>query len=349
MAASYSPASSPYLRDILDQPRAVRDTVAGLATTPELLRLARALANGTLRHVVLTGMGSSLTALVPLHLRLLETGCAAVWVETSELLHHQPRWLAPDCLLLVVSQSGGSAETVALLEKNARRAPVLGVTNTAGSPLAGGSEACVLLAAGREATVACKSYTATLAALAWLGEVLTGGEAGPALAADAEAAAAMETYLAGRESHLRELEQLVHPGRMTFFVGRGTSLASALTAGLITKEATGCAAEGLSGAAFRHGPLELAGPQLQLVAFSGEPTTADLQHRLVHELVRHGSHAFVCGPAAAPGVFRIPDVPPPARPLLEILPVQLMTLALARAGGREAGHFRLASKITATE
>ena len=117
---------------------------------------------------VLTGMGSSFHALHPLHVRLIGRGIWSTLVETSELIHHQLELLGPGTLLVVVSQSGRSAETVRLLEAKSG-SPVVGVTNTAGSPLATAADATVFTRAGEEASVSCKTYVAALLALAWLG------------------------------------------------------------------------------------------------------------------------------------------------------------------------------------
>ena len=50
-------------------------------------------------------------------------------LETSELIHSYPHLLAPSTLVIAVSQSGNSVETVRLMELNARKATVIGVTN----------------------------------------------------------------------------------------------------------------------------------------------------------------------------------------------------------------------------
>ena len=47
--------------------------------------------------------------------------------------------------------------------------------------------------------------------------------------------------------------------------------------------------------------------------------------------------------------FRLPEHDPAIRPILEILPVQMITIALAALAGREAGKFERATKITKTE
>src|ERR1017187_3779303 len=74
-----SMVEGPYLRDILAQPRALEDTVAGLCDAPWLADLAG------FDRIVLTGMGASYHALHPLHIQLVEHGFHAVAYETSEL------------------------------------------------------------------------------------------------------------------------------------------------------------------------------------------------------------------------------------------------------------------------
>ena len=133
----------PYWRDILEQPRALEHTLLELESTAALDGVARRLRDGALRRVVLTGMGSSHLGLVPLQLRLVAAGLAPLTVESSELLHHQSFCTTSNrscrgTLLVLVSQSGRSAEILRLLEavRGKDVAATLGLTNTAASPLA---------------------------------------------------------------------------------------------------------------------------------------------------------------------------------------------------------------------
>src|SRR5512134_3954884 len=134
----------PYFRDVLDQPLALRETHRGLEVSRALAGIAARLADGGFRRVVLTGMGSSYHGLAPLHLRLVGAGHQPATVESSELLHYQQALLGPDTLLVLVSQSGRSAEIVRLLEAvRGRGVATIGVTNTAQSPLAASADACL--------------------------------------------------------------------------------------------------------------------------------------------------------------------------------------------------------------
>jgi glutamine---fructose-6-phosphate transaminase (isomerizing) len=337
----------PYFQDILAQPDALRTTLQGFTDNPDLRSIGAALrANGT-KRLVLTGMGASLHALLPLELRLIAAGLSPVRVETGELIHHARALLSPGTVLIAVSQSGRSAEIVRLLD-DAPGVTVVGVTNDATSPLATGPKVSVLTAAGREATVSCKTYLATLAALQWLGSVLLGEDPGLVVRSTAQVADAVQTYLKSIHTHVAALQATLQGVRQIYFAGRGHSLAAAATAGLITKEAVHFPSEGMSSAAFRHGPLEMAGPESFLMVFEGPENTAALNRGLVDDVLRVGGRAALCGPSGV-GPFHLDAMDPLVMPLLEIVPAQLVTLALAVLAGREAGRFTHATKITATE
>jgi glucosamine--fructose-6-phosphate aminotransferase (isomerizing) len=340
----------PYLRDILEQPRALEATLRRLEATAALEGLARRLRNRERRRVVLTGMGSSHLGLVPLHLRLVEAGLLPLTVESSELLHYQRRLLDDGTLLVLVSQSGRSAEILRLLEAvRGRDVATLAVTNTAASPLALEATATVLTHAGEEATVSCKTYLAAQMALAWLGEVLAGGDREAARAALAETTAGAAAYLASWRSHVEWLAGRLDGVRAVYYAGRGPSLAAAATAGLITKESTHRPAEGMSGAAFRHGPMEMLDAGVFLLAFAGAARTRALNEALVADARAAGARAFLAADDAAEPAVRLPVVPDLARPVVELLPVEMVTLALAALDGREAGRFERVTKVTATE
>jgi glucosamine--fructose-6-phosphate aminotransferase (isomerizing) len=339
-----------YLSDILDQPRALDETLRALAVSTALSAIARRLADGGFRRVVLTGMGSSHHGLAPLHLRLVEAGLASDMVESSELLHYQQRLLEDGTLLVLVSQSGRSAEILRLLEAvRGRAVTTLGVTNTEGSPLALQADAVLWTRAGEEATVSCKTYLASQAALAFLAVMLTGGDTDAAHAELAAAAGGVAPYLAGWRDHVSWLAERLRGVRAVYYAGRGPSLAAAGSAGLITKEATHLPAEGMSSAAFRHGPVEMLDEAVFLLVFAGEPRTRALHESLVRDVRAAGARAFLAAEDASEPALRLPPASSLARPVVELLPVEMITLALAALAGREAGRFERATKVTTNE
>jgi glucosamine--fructose-6-phosphate aminotransferase (isomerizing) len=337
----------PYYQEILAQPDAVQATVNSLS------RRARSMAIpfeiGTVQELgdlVLTGMGASFYTLYPLYISLIEARLKPILMETSELLHHAESLLTPRTIIIVVSQSGRSAETCQLLDILPNGTRVIGVTNDSESTLAKRAQHLVLTRAGRETSVSSKTYVATLAALEFLQVILLGGETNPVRKRILFAAGAMADYLSKLESHIVELVEILRSVHQIYFTGRSLSLGSAHTAGLITKEAARFPAEGMSSAAFRHGPFEMVGPEVFVMIFSGRGGTVSLNHRLVLDIEKSGGMVASCGMEVNNGPFSLPTVERFCTPMLEILPCHLMILALGALRGYEAGRFQRITKVS---
>ena len=273
-----------YLHDLIEQPDALGRSIRGLSDEHDLDPLAGALRSGRWRRAVLTGMGSSFWACRPLYLRLLQAGLTPVMVETGELIHYEQDWLTPDTLVIAVSQSGRSVEIVRLLECARGQSEIIGVTNTPGSPLATGGIATLLMHAGAEHTVSCKTYLATLLALDWLGDLLSGENREALLDQASAAVEPMREYLSQWPDHVDQLMPLLKGVEDIFVVGRGTSISAAETGGLILKESTHYHAEGLSAAAFRHGPFEMLSDSVFVLVLEGDARSAPFSHKLVDDL-----------------------------------------------------------------
>lgn len=127
---------------------------------------------GTPRRLLLTGMGSSWYASMVAAQRLRAAGIDAV----ADLASAESGWPAADDVLVVaVSASGGSTETMHAVRRYAGNARVIGLTNSPGSPLDEQADAVVDMRAGREGGgVACRSYRHTLALLLALESQLAG-------------------------------------------------------------------------------------------------------------------------------------------------------------------------------
>ncbi len=347
MHLDFSLLEGDYLRDLLDQPRALAETLRGFKVSTALRQIQKQMAESEFQRVLLTGMGSSFHALHGLELELRIGGYTAFSVETSELIYYHLELLGPKTLVIAVSQSGHSVEMVRLLEANHGRATVLAVTNTPQSPLALQADAVVLTHAGTEFSVSCKTYVATLMALDWLGDVLCAKDQS---SANLDRACPLtEEYLQGWRDHVQALVQALDGVSNCFLAGRGTSLAAVGTGALITKEAAHFPCEGLSSAAFRHGPLEMVGQGSYVLVFEGDPKTSVLNARLCDYVLSQGGKSGLVGEHSETPALRLPAAPASVRPILEILPVQMMTLALASLAGRRPGVFDRVTKITSVE
>lgn len=346
---TYAVSEGEYLRDILHQPRALEATFERLCAPDGLLPIVQRLKQGILKRVVLTGMGSSFHALYPLHLFLSSRGCLTFLAETSELVHYLSQLLDPATLIIAVSQSGWSAEIVRLLEMNEGRAQIIAVSNTAKSPLGSGADVVLLTSAGEEFSVSCKTYVTALMVLSQIGALLGYADSGQTRRELAQAAPAAAAYLNSWRDHVLALAACLDKVHHLFLVGRGISLAAVGTGALIVKESVHYHAEGMSSAAFRHGPMEMISDETFVGVFTGVETTRALNAKLLEDIRRKGGRAELIGAEARLPSLRIPAVPESVLPILEILPVQMITLALAAQTGREAGRFSLASKVTNAE
>jgi glutamine---fructose-6-phosphate transaminase (isomerizing) len=335
----------PYLRDLLAQPVALQHALNGLADLEA--GVSRPLDTRRYRRIVLTGMGTSLFALYPLHLALSRQGVNSHWIETAELLLGFDGLYRRNTLLIAVSQSGESVEIINLLPRAREFGHLLAITNNPSSSLGRHAGTLLALNAGVECTVSCKSYLNTLAVLHWLRARLCQTNAEEALREIQHAQRAVQRYLTHWREHVTDWLALIHGIQSVFITGRGESLATTATAGLILKESTRHHAEGMSCAAFRHGPLEMVGESSLVLVYAGDPRVRALNRRLFQDVLRLGGRAVWASTSpASPRALRLPRTCPALAPLVEILPVQMLSLALAARDGREAGRFERASKIT---
>jgi len=337
-----------YHRDLMSQPAAMQRTLDWLASPARWSEVRRLIDSKPWKRVVLTGMGSSFHTLHPLSLALIQAGLTPVMIETSELIHYGMPLCDAGTLIVVVSQSGGSAEILRFLDLE-KHSTVLAITNTPSGRLAARADYTLLSQAGVEFTVSCKTYVCGLLAIEWLAALISGGEQADLLRRLRPLPELAESYLAAWRTHVAALSERLLGVRHLFLLGRGPSLAAAGTGALIIKESVRLHAEGMSSPAFRHGPMEMLQKQMYIAVFSGPPLTRALNHRLADELNQRGCPCDLIGPTATISALRIPEIDSMSSPVLEILPVEMMTLALAGLAGREAGRFELATKVTVTE
>jgi glucosamine--fructose-6-phosphate aminotransferase (isomerizing) len=350
----------PLLVEIGRQGAAIRGAAAALDHRGDALgAICRGRRDG---RIVLTGMGSSLAAGHALGATLARQGVPVDVVNAAELLHFGLPTLDGRTTVIVVSQSGRSVEIVRILERlgGAPRPFVIGVTNGAANPLAEAADVALDIAVGDELGPATMTFAATLVVLDGLGRLLAAGEradVGTIVdevgAAATEAADAIDRLL---EDRARVTERVAswHGGRRTVvIVGRGVGRAASDMAALTLKEVAGTAAESMIAADFRHGPLELLGPDLAIAFVCIEPATNGVDRAFAAELSRSPASVIVVGGdpggAGGPSSISIGPVTGSLAPAVAVVPFQLLARELAIAGGRTPGDFRHASKVTTTE
>ncbi|MEW6181143.1 MAG: SIS domain-containing protein [Chloroflexota bacterium] len=344
--------SNPYVQDILSQPQALRAALQGYPAQM-LDLLIQALRAGKFDRVLITGMGASLNGSYPAVLRLSALPLPILWVETAELAHFSTRQITPNTLLWVVSQSGRSAEIVRLLEccRDNPPAALLAVTNETDSPLARAADFLLPLNAGAEYTVSTRTYLNTLAVMGLAVTQILDEPLQAALDAFYAAADAAWLYLERLNEHRQAFAPLVENWQNALLVGRGSSLAAVFNGALVLKEAAKFPAEGMSAAQFRHGPFELVDEHFSAVVFGGEEAARSLNINLARDILRHGGRAVWVDSRPEPDlpVWPIPASTPLTRPVLEILPIQVLSLVLGELRGFVPGQFRHLGKVVLQE
>jgi glutamine---fructose-6-phosphate transaminase (isomerizing) len=347
---------NPYILDILSQPASIKAALEKFDPAP-LVPIAAALQRGDFDRVVLTGMGGSHYASYPTWLTLAAAGIPSMWVDTAELIHHAPGLITTKTLLWLFSQSGKSAEIVSALdfERVRRPAALLAAVNDLESPLAqaAGSfnelSACIPIRAEVEKTVSTRTYTNTLTTGQLGALALLGRDVEAARVSLQQTMLRMEEYLSTWEDRVQKLGQQIGFPRRLAILGRGSSMAAVYTGTLILGEAAKFMATPYQAGEFRHGPLELVNPDLTLLLFAGPAETRELNRRLLKELRGHQVNAYWVGTDQVEWQVELPEVPAIGGPLMEILPVQLLSIHLARQIGVEPGHFFHSGKITLSE
>ena len=336
----------PYILDILSQPDQLRNALDPFDGT-SLAHVAQALRNQDFDRIVVTGMGGSLYASYPAWLILAEAGLPALWIDTAELIHHTPKLVTPKTLFWIFSQSGKSAEIVSALQLKAKA--LIATVNDMESPLAEAAQVHVQIRADVEKTVSTRTYVNTLAVGQLASLALLGKDVETARDELRQIADAMESYLANWESRVEQIGKTIGFPQRLAILGRGVSLASAYTGALILGEASKYMATPYQAGEFRHGPLELATPDLTTLIFAGSGNTKELNQRLFQDLRRYQVNAFWIGAEKNDWQIEIPDVPVIGLPLMEIIPIQLLSIHFAQKLGVEPGHFFRTGKITLSE
>jgi glutamine---fructose-6-phosphate transaminase (isomerizing) len=177
---------------------------AGAVAGPAELESIRGVV-GRARRVLFLGMGSSRFAALDAAALLRGHGIDA----TAEFASTgSPRPPSPDTLVLAISATGGSEETVAAMRRHLGTSMVVGVTSVPGSAIGGEADACLAIAGDGPSGVACASYRSTAALLREVCGLLAPAAA-PAAGWREEAAGAIAEALDRRGEWLpRTVEQL---------------------------------------------------------------------------------------------------------------------------------------------
>jgi glucosamine--fructose-6-phosphate aminotransferase (isomerizing) len=355
------------LKEIHEQPRAILDTLAGRVlpesgeisfdTLPlreeELRSLSRVLiiACGTSWHAGLIG-------------KFLIEGLARLPVEVdlgSEYRYRNPV-VERGTLCVPISQSGETADTLAgLREARGKGAFSVAICNVVSSSIARESDGVIYTHAGPEIGVAStKAFTTQLTALyllaLHLGKVrgkLSPQEVSSHLLDVSELPRMIEEVLK-REDEIAEIARKYKDSRDFLYLGRGISYPVALEGALKLKEISYIHAEGYPAGEMKHGPIALIDEQMPVLVLCSRGDTYEKTVSNLEEAYTRGGRVIavvtegdITLPEKAEDHFILPACGKYARPILEVVPLQLLAYHMAVLKGTDVDQPRnLAKSVT---
>jgi glucosamine--fructose-6-phosphate aminotransferase (isomerizing) len=272
-----------------------------------------------------------------------------VAVELASEFRYRKTTVGPGSIVIGISQSGETADTIAALEHAKELgAVVLGICNVEGSHIAEMTDAGIFLRAGRELGVAStKAFTAQMAVVLMLSLHLArikGNLAQPAYISMFETLQSLPLYIEevlslNKDSIDRALA-ILKDASSTYYLGRGVSYPIALEGALKIKEIAGIHAEGYAASEMKHGPIGLLGEHMPVVVIATDSSQIDKTISNIKEaqarkapivaLVTRGSSARV----PADVHIELPEVPEEFSPFITVLPLQLLAFKLALIKGK---------------
>ena len=339
-----------FLREIREQPRALRDL---LATRDDVAAVARRIGERP-RLVRLVAHGSSDNAAsYAVYAFGLLAGWTAMRDSISLSIYYGAHVPLGDSVVIALSQSGRTPDVVSYVEHaHGRGALTVALTNEPDSPLAEAAELVVPVRAGAERSVAAtKTYTNELAALALLA-AHAGGRAEEVEEGLAVVADRAEEALPGLEREADALGPVFTFADRMVVIGRGVEYATAREIALKLTETCRVAAEALTATDLVHGPVAALDAQFPVWAIAADDATFPAVAAAVRRARDPGARIVASGAAAerlegARAILPVPAAPLPIlSPILSVMPGQLFASALARAKGLDPDEPTSITKVT---
>ena len=350
------------LKEIMEQPRAAKATLAPRIQSGEIVLENLSLDWGKIQKIMITACGSAYYA-----------GCAGkytieklcripVQLELASELRYADPLVDEHTLLIVLSQSGETADTIAAMKECRNRgAQILAIVNVVGSTIAKLADCTLYTWAGPEIAVATtKGYTTQLLVLYLF--ALYAGKLRGTLKADQYHRLVGELRSLPRRMQqaldmnprIPKLAKKYHKADSLFFIGRNTDYAVALEGALKMKEISYIHAESYAAGELKHGTIALMEPETIVIALATQDALFDKMYSNIVEIKARFAHVVAIAKegntkieAESSEVIYIPQCADEVTPLLSVVPLQLFAYYVAREKGEDIDKPRnLAKSVT---
>lgn len=336
------------LKEIMEQPRAAKATITPRIQGGEVVLEGLDLDLTGIQKILITACGSAYYA-----------GCAGKY--TIEKLCHLPvqtelaselRYSAPlvdeHTLLIVLSQSGETADTIAAMKEcRSRGARILAIVNVVGSTIAKLADCTLYTWAGPEIAVATtKGYTTQLLVLylfaLYVAKRRNTLEPGQyrRLIGELKGLPKLMQQALDMNPRIPRLAKKYHKAQSMFFIGRNTDYAVALEGALKMKEISYIHAESYAAGELKHGTIALIQEKQPVIALCCNPSVTEKTMSNIVEVKARGAEVLAVAErgnqkivSLADDMIYVPKVDTLLAACVEIIPLQLLAYYVARENG----------------
>lgn len=354
------------LKEIVEQPESLANCMRGRISSEDnaivlggLIDVLDELRNAN--RIIICACGTSWHAGLVGEYLIEEFARIPVEVEYASEFRYRDPILNKGDVVLVISQSGETADTLAAVREAKRKdIPVYGICNVVGSTIARETDAGVYLHAGPEIGVAStKAFTAQVLVLTMIalkmaeGRTMSNEELRENLRALEELPEKVQEVLKLNDQ-IREMSEVFRYATNFLYLGRGYNFPVALEGALKLKEISYIHAEGYPAAEMKHGPIALIDRQMPVIFIALKDRTYGKVVTNIEEVVaRHGVVIAITDSDndelddLCEYVIRIPAISEFLSPILAVLPLQFLAYHIAVLRGCDVDQPRnLAKSVT---
>ena len=336
------------LKEIMEQPRAAKATIAPRIQSGQIQLDGLDLDLGNVRRILITACGSAYYAGCAGRYTIEKLCRIPVQTELASELRYADPLVDEHTLLIVLSQSGETADTIAAMKECRRRgAKVLAIVNVVGSTIAKLADYVLYTWAGPEIAVATtKGYTTQLLVLylfaLYAAKKLDTIE-------DAEYRR-LVSYLKALPKQMQQvldmnpaiprLAKKYHQAYSMFFIGRNTDYAVALEGALKMKEISYIHAESYAAGELKHGTIALIHEMQPVIALCCNASVTEKTMSNIIEVKARGAEVLAVAHrenqkivSLADDMIYVPKVDPLLCACVEIIPLQMLAYHVAKENG----------------
>ncbi len=354
------------LKEIYEQPMAVQRTLEGRLGAGKVLDTAFGVNAAELlpkvEHVQIIACGTSYHAGMTARYWMEAFAGVSCNVEIASEYRYRDSFVRPNSLLVTISQSGETADTLAALRLGKEQGYMASLTicNVPGSSLVRESEMAFMMNAGAEIGVAStKAFTVQLAGLLMLAAAI-GHHKDISLDREKLIVSALQSLptkleqALGMDDEIEKLAEDFADKHHSLFLGRGDQYPIAMEGALKLKEISYIHAEAYAAGELKHGPLALIDADMPVIVVAPNNELVEKLKSNVEEVRARGGLMYVFAdreaefsPDPAMKVLHVPACDPLIAPIIYTVPLQLLSYHVAIIKGTDVDQPRnLAKSVT---